>query len=287
MKKALLAGVFMLTLGMAAVCASAEEAVTETVEEVVTEAVEETAVPLVETEMLDYIGAWYYVRYEGNMITPNDFNLFVFPDGSLVLDGQKTGFDVEEDGVLSVDLSDFEGSDGYTLTAQSVPYSQEIVERFGFEEGRWESMLVYGGNVLILTFTYPDPKNPLASEDAVTNVCFLRTRHQDVFLKSWMSAKSWWVGDHLLAIDEAGNMDLDDGASTGKAIFSYDYNLGYPMTVRFSWDGGGYFTYYPSKITEDTIELVNIEKPDEVLLLEYSGTLEPEVEEMSEEAMTE
>ena len=257
--------------------AAEEEAISEAA---VAEVVEtsEDAQPV----MSPSCGSWVQMGSTGEYI--NIYDLMVFPDNTAVVDDQILTFEAWEDGTLKADLTGVEGAEGFEITAEvSTVTEQSLAE---YEVTRGERSYIDdadGADQLILTVNMPDASNPLAAGTKTAKVFFLKYFGQDDFLEKWMSGKTWKIGENTLAIDAEGNLNLNNGASTGSTYFSYNEDKGIRMSVQFSWDNGGYFTYVPTQITADTIVLENVDNPSEVQTLVLDSVMEAPVE----EAMTE
>lgn len=272
-KTALLAGLLLSMLMPAAFSAAEAEAVTEAAEE---------PAAVVETIMDPIFGIWTKVGYLGEYLSINN-DLYIYPDLTVILDGQNYQIEVKEDGTFSVDLSRTPGAEGITVTGAISPLSDQSLADYGIEKDDYYWLDCSAkSQQLILTFTVPDQSNPLAPSTKTTTVYFLKNKGQSEFLRNCIRGKVWLIGTNKLAIDADGGLSLNAGASTGSSYCNSDTNAGISMCISFSWDGGGSFKYIPTLIDADTIELQNMDNPSEVLTLKLDSVLEAAPEAMTE-----
>ncbi len=274
MKKTALFLALVLSVSMAATC-SAEEAKTEGAAEV--EMVEQAEAPAVESNANIVVGAWYPVGRNGNSLkgVPTG-ECHVFPDGTVTVNGKDLGVSLilAENGTFTVDTAGIEEAANMTFTGEVTPVTQESLDQYNVKKGD-NSWLNYDSCQLILTASYPDPSNPLATSPAVTTFYFLRETDQHIIPKEYMYQKVWKIGENVLAIDAEGNMSLNDGAATGKLSSEAGDDSQYISSViRFRWDNGGTIKYNVPLFTADTIQLQNVDKPEEVLELKLEGAAE-------------
>ena len=237
------------------------------------------------------VGSWYNVGLEGGSLGLPSGAYYVFPDGSVTNHDENLGVSLilADDGSFTVDTAGIEELADYTVTGEIMPLSEESLAQYKVNKGA-NSWVNYSedSKQLILTVSYPDPKNPLATSPAVTTVYFLRGNDQSGFVKEFMSGKTWKIGDHVLEIDAEGNMNLNDGAATGRFRTNPDETSQYiSATVLFSWDKGDTIKYAPVLVGVNTIKLQNLDKPDEILELDCMGAgeaAEPDDPAQEEEA---
>ena len=274
-KTALWAGLLLAVAMPAAFSASETEAVSE--------AVEAAPVTAIAASVMDpAFGHWYKMGYIGSYVNI-DSDVFIYPDKEVVIGEQSFPAEFTEDGSITLDVTGYEGSEGYTVTAEVSPVSEESLAEYEVEKDEY-AWVQYSdaSSQMIVTLTYPDPQNPLATSPKTTTVYFLKMTGQDDFLENFMCGKTWKIGSNLLAIDAEGKLNLNNGASTGSTYFFSNRDEGTAMDVEFSWDGGGYIKYLPTKVEAETIILQNKEDAADVLTLELDSELEAAPEAMTE-----
>ena len=284
MKKTALFLALVLSVSMTATCFADETKPAGDTEELeISAEVNAAEAPAVENNANIVVGAWYYRGYNGNSVgISGEFH--VFPDGTLTTGGENPGVALvfADDGTFTVDTSGIEELANVTLTGAVTPISQESLDLYDEKIGE-ASFLNYNSYQLILTASYPDPKNPLATSPAVTTIYFLPKSDQSQIPKEYMAGKVWKIGENVLAIDKELNMNLNDGAAAGKleALPGKD-SRNISAIITFRWDNGGSIKYNLLQFTADTIQLQNIDKPEEILELKLEGVAE--TEEPAEEA---
>ena len=114
----------------------------------------------------------------------------------------------------------------YLVTGRVSPVSRESMERFNIETDDSYTNYYEDNNQLILTISYPDPRNPLASSPAVTNVYFLRKNSQAAFLQNYISDHFYKCTDDILrglgqmyVNDMRFKSSIDDTCGEGTAEF--------------------------------------------------------------------
>lgn len=217
------------------------------------------------------VGEWYLLARDNFGVKLNTYTkYFIFPDGTVTDEHNSFAFQAafSDDGSLTIDTSSLEETKDFTVTGKIAPASEEDMQQYEIKEDL--SFINYSSNQMILTISYPDPSNPLATTEAVTTGYFLRTSSQIDFLQKFMYGKTWKIEDHTLVIDTDGHLNLDNSASTGKASMKNvnDPSLYMPAHISFRWDNGGTVTYLPVLIDESVIHLQNIDIPEEILILE-------------------
>ena len=279
MKKTVLWAGLVLAMAMPAAFSAAEtEAVSEAAE-----SAQAAPVAVVSESVMDPLfGNWYKMGSIGDYLNI-DSDCFIYPDMKAVVGEQTFPVELAEDGTFTLDLTGAEGAEGFTVTGEVAPVSDESLTAYEVEKDKYEWLQYSPASYqLILTFSYPDPQNPLASTPKTTTVYFLKMSGQDDFLENFMSGKVWKIGDHTLSIDAEGKLDLNNGGSTGSTYVFTNRDEGIPMGVEFSWDGGGYIKYIPTKVEAQTIVLQNKEDAADVLTLELDSVLEGVQEAMTE-----
>ena len=220
------------------------------------------------------IGAWERKGIEGEwMSLPGlSYNYYIYPDGTVTnTDGSlQLPVQYSDDGSFTIDTSGEEELAKYTVTGRISTISQESMDRFNVKKDTEYLDFSDDANQLILTITYPDPKNPLAASPSVTNVYLLRKTNQATVIKNFITDKVWKSGENTLKITSDGLLDLNDGVSTGtySVYEDNDSPLYLASRVVFRWDNGGTVKYAPVMISENSIHLQNIDNPDEVLAFE-------------------
>ncbi len=220
------------------------------------------------TDQSPFCGVWSGRGYVGDNYYRIGGTLFVMPDMSITV-GDTSGTCTEVDDSHVAFASEML-PEGVSVTAEVGTISQEELDTLA----GGKSDVAVGGARLLVTVTHPgDNKNPLAAaSEAETVSLFIKNVNQADYLKALLTGKTWKIGDHTLTIDQDGNMSLDDGSVTGSTYFSRDSDKGIDMYVEFRWSTGGHIIYFPSKITADSVALVNIDDPSEVQLLTLDGT---------------
>ena len=274
MKKMALFLVLILSLSMTTVCL-----VDEAAEDVAV--VEETenaeSAPGQDIDINSAVGKWQKMGTAGMNISFPSAIWYIYPDGTATDNNQEisVSLDLQEDGSFTADLSGIEEYAEYTVTGEVMPVSEDDLELY--KALMSEIYVSYNTDQLILTITYPDPTNPLASEPAVSTVLLLRrTTSLADMLENYMIDTTWKIGENILVIDSEQNLDLNDGASTGRFMVSSDNATApadheadpFNAKVTFKWTDGGTVNYLPVVISADRIELQNMDKPEEVLVLE-------------------
>ena len=237
-------------------------------------------------------GSWVQKGQDGqqlNLPGPT-YIYYIYPNGSVTnSDGSfRLHAELSDDGSFIIDTSGIEELADYTVSGQVMPISRESMDWFKVKTYD-DKYIDYSdiANQLVLTISYPDPGNPLAVSPAVTNVYFLRSNSQATFFKNYISDKVWKIGDNILNIGSDGSLNLNDSESTGNySIYENKETSSYiNAKAVFRWDNGGIVNYVPVQVSGDRIQLQNIDKPEEILTLEYIKDMEkPEpVEESPQE----
>ena len=259
----------VLTISIFAISALAEETeetVTEMAETVEAVETEIDAEDTVDDELIanPFYGVWYACG--DNVGSGGD--IYILPDGTFLIGTETLRYEQTDDTHIQI-----QADEDSTLIGEFDLLTQEDIDEFGVSvnlTSLYDASI--GAAKIVFTLSYPDPENPLATSPATDQILALFRPDQGDFLRMVMAGKTWKIGDHTLEIDENGNLDLNNGASTGLADWGKKTDS--PMYVAFRWKDGRNVEYIPDVSTAEQIELVQIGDPDDVITLVLDDTLE-------------
>ena len=277
MTKWMLTSAVVLSMGMAVM---AEEAVTEDgsgAVVIVTEEAEETHPGRIADTAYIFdspLGLWDNAGYVGDYDFEIASDLYVYPDCYIQFSEIVLPFTIVDETHYTAEYDD-----GIWIEAEYGQLTEEEIEEYDVTEYSFYYAQV-GDPRLLVTVHYPDYSNPLVPTEESTTTLMVKYSDQSGYFENLLTGKCWSIGENLLEIDTEGEMSLNGGLSTGSIYFTRDSEK--RVKIQLSWDNGKYFNYYPTGLSEDSVELTNVDKPEEVLLLVFEEELD-EVEEYTED----